>query len=100
MKNGVVIADSGPIISLALIDKLHILDSVFDEVKIANAVWEEITRDESKRFVGRIKEYFKDKKMISELKPIFEEFLHNKRFYALNLMNAILEKHNEEKINY
>lgn len=164
MKNGIVIADAGPIISLALVDKLNILDKIFDDVKIANAVWEEITRDESKCFVGRIKEYFKDKtrgiksfneltfimdygeseslilyneikadfiliddkkarniaenfgakclgtlgllstakdkKLISELRPIFEEFLDKKRFYALNLMNAILEKHNEEKINH
>jgi len=42
----------------------------------------------------------KDKKLISELRPIFEEFLKNKRFYALNLLNAILEKNDEEKINY
>jgi uncharacterized protein len=61
MKNGIVIADTGPIISLALIDKLDILDKIFDEVKIANAVWEEITRDENIRFVERIKLYFKDK---------------------------------------
>ncbi len=39
MKNGIIIADTGPIISLALIDKLDILDKLFDEVKIANAVW-------------------------------------------------------------
>ncbi len=164
MKNGIVIADAGPIISLALVDKLAILDKLFDEVIIANAVWEEITNDESKRFVGRIKAYFKDKickiksfneltfvmdygeseslilyneikadfiliddkkarniaenfgakcigtlgllsiakdkKLISELRPVFEEFLRNKRFYALNLLNAILEKHGEEIIDY
>lgn len=40
----------------------------------------------------------KDKKLITELRPIFEEFLRNKRFYALNLMNAILEQNNEERI--
>jgi len=162
MKNGIVIADAGPIISLALIDKLAILDKIFDEVKIANAVWEEVTFDESKQFVERIILYFKnkickiesfndltfimdageseslilyneikadflliddkkarniaenfgakcigtlgllsvakDKKLISKLKPIFEEFLKNKRFYALNLMNAILLQHNEVEI--
>ncbi|HKK81510.1 MAG TPA: hypothetical protein VJ909_04635 [Prolixibacteraceae bacterium] len=162
MKNGVVIADSGPIISLALIDKLHILDSIFDEVKIANAVWKELTRDESKSFIDRIKLYFKDKickitgfneltfimdygeseslilyneieadflliddkkarniaenfgmkcigtlgllsiakdkNLITELRPIFIEFLKNKRFYALNLMNLILEQNEEEAI--
>ncbi len=61
MKNGVVIADTGPIISLALVDKLEILDKLFDEIRIPNAVWEEITRDESKLFVDKIKLYFKDK---------------------------------------
>lgn len=162
MKNGIVIADAVPIISLALVDKLDILDNIFDEVKIANAVWEEITRDENKRFVERLKPYFKDKickiksfneltfvmdygeseslilyneikadfiliddkkarniaenfgakcigtlgllsvakdkNLISELRPIFEEFLKNRRFYALNLLNVILEQNNEQKI--
>ena len=61
MKNGVVIADAGPIISLALIGKLDILDTLFDDVKIANAVWNEITIDDSKPFLREIKEYFNDK---------------------------------------
>jgi predicted nucleic acid-binding protein len=39
MKNGLVIADSGPIFSLALIDKLEILNELFDEIKIPTAVW-------------------------------------------------------------
>lgn len=54
MKNGIVVADAGPIFSLALIDKLDILDKIFDEIKIANAVLEEITRDKSKSFVETI----------------------------------------------
>lgn len=162
MKNGIVVADAGPIFSLALIDKLDILDKIFDEVKIANAVWEEITLDKSKSFFETIQRYFrdkickinsfneltfvmdhgeseslilyneikadfiliddkkarniaenfgakcigtlgllsvaKDKKLITELRPFFEEFLKHKRFYALNLMNAVLEMNNEEKI--
>lgn len=162
MKNGTVIADASPIISLALIDKLDVLDKIFDEVKIANAVWEEICRDDSKKFVDRIKKYCRDKTcqiesfneltfimdygeseslilynelkadfmliddkkarniaenfgvncigtlgllsvaknkgLVTELKPIFIEFLKNKRFYALSLMNVILDKNNEEKI--
>ncbi|NCU33678.1 MAG: DUF3368 domain-containing protein, partial [Candidatus Moranbacteria bacterium] len=61
MKNGIVVADAGPIFSLALIDKLDILDKLFDEVKIANAVWEEVTRDKSKNFVETIQHYFIDK---------------------------------------
>jgi predicted nucleic acid-binding protein len=38
MKNGLVIADSGPIFSFSLIDKLDVLTSLFDEVRIPNAV--------------------------------------------------------------
>ena len=45
MKNGLVIADSGPIFSLALIDKLDILNILFDDIKISNGVWNEITYD-------------------------------------------------------
>jgi predicted nucleic acid-binding protein len=48
MKNGLVIADSGPIFSLALIDKLGILNELFDEISIPTAVWNEITSDKSK----------------------------------------------------
>lgn len=61
MKKGLVIADSGPIFSLVLVDKLSILDQIFSQIKIPNAVWEEITRDESKPFVGKIKQYFNGK---------------------------------------
>ena len=38
MKNGLVIADAGPIISLAIIDKLELLNQLFDEIKISKAV--------------------------------------------------------------
>ena len=43
MKNGLVIADSGPIFTLALIDKLDILNIIFEDIKIPQAVWNEIT---------------------------------------------------------
>ena len=162
MKNGLVIADSGPIFSLALIDKLELLDSLFDDVKISQAVWNEISMDESKPFHNRVCRYFnnkveqikgfneltfvmdygesesvilykelqanflliddkkarsiaenleincigtigilsiaKDKGLIVELKPIFESFLKNKRFYSLDLLNAILIQKGENKI--
>ncbi len=163
MKNGLVIADSGPIFSLALVDKLNILDVLFDEIKIPQAVWNEITLDDSVSCFDIIVNYFKnkvekitqfneltfimdygesesitlyrelnanfllvddkkarriaenlnitcigtlglliaakDKGIINELKPIFEEFLKNKRYYSLNLLNAILKEHNENSIN-
>jgi len=163
MKNGLVIADSGPIFSLAIIDKLDLLDKLFDEVKISHAVWIEISKDESKPFHKRICTYFhdkvvnikgfneltfimdygesesvilykelhahflliddkkarsiaenfgiicvgtlgllsiaKDKGFIDNLKPLFELFLQNKRFYSLDLLNAILIQKDESKIN-
>ena len=66
MKNGLVIADSGPIFSLALIDKLELLNSLFDDIKIPQAVWDEISIDDTKPFNKRICIFFKDK--ISQIK--------------------------------
>jgi hypothetical protein len=43
MKNGLVILDSGPIFSLASVNRLEILDSLFDKAVIPKAVWQEIT---------------------------------------------------------
>jgi uncharacterized protein len=48
MKHGIVVADSGPLFSLALISRLDILNALFDEVKIPPAVWDELTFDKSK----------------------------------------------------
>ncbi len=164
MKNGLVIADSGAIFSLAIIDKLEILNILFDDVKIPIAVWEEITlnktteqyhkiqsffHDKTQKIVGfnelsflmdygeseslilykelqadflliddkkarKVAENFglncigtlgllsaaKDKGIIAELRPLFNIFLQNKRFYSIKLLNAILVKHKEKKINY
>ena len=61
MKRGLVIADSGPIISLAVIDKLELLTFLFDDIKIPTAVWSEVTADESKPFYQRIYNFFEDK---------------------------------------
>ncbi len=61
MKNGLVIADAGPIFSLAVIDKLDLLNFLFDEIKIPRAVWKEITLDETTTFFNLIKDFFKDK---------------------------------------
>lgn len=162
MKNGLVIADSGPIFSLAIIDKLDILNELFDDIKIPLAVWKEITNNESKSVYQIIFNFFKDKivqiigindlsfimdkgesesiilykelhadflliddkkarkiaetlnvkcigilgilatakdkGIIEELKPIFESFLLNKRYYSINLLNAILLEKGEEII--
>lgn len=61
MKNGLVIADAGPIFSLAVIDKLELLNVIFDDVKISNAVWEEISLDKTVAFYERIEMFFKAK---------------------------------------
>jgi len=66
MKNGLVIADSGPIFSLAIIDKLELLNQLFDEIKISKAVWEEITLDKSAEFYTTIEQFFKPK--VSKIK--------------------------------
>lgn len=61
MKNGIVIADSGPIFSLAVIDNLEILNKIFDEVKIPQAVWNEISLNHDNPFHKLITDFFKDK---------------------------------------
>lgn len=61
MKNGIVIADAGPIFSLAIIDKLELLNHIFDEIKIPKAVWEEITLDKSTEFYQKIESFFKSR---------------------------------------
>jgi len=164
MKNGLVISDSSPIFSLAIVGKLEILNSLFEEIFIPNAVWEELTRDKTTEYYKIIIDFFedkvkavsgfneltfimgygesesvilykelnadylliddkkarniaenfgincigtigvlsiaKDKGMIGELRPLFEQFLKNKRYYSLDLLNAILKKHNEEEIEH
>ena len=42
----------------------------------------------------------RDKGIIPELRPLFEIFLQNKRFYSVSLLNTILAKHNETSIIY
>ncbi|HET8828587.1 MAG TPA: hypothetical protein VFM79_04565, partial [Pelobium sp.] len=61
MKKGLVIADAGSIFSLAVIDELELLNQIFDEVKIAKAVWEEISLDKTTEFYKRIELFFRSK---------------------------------------
>ena len=61
MKNGLVIADAGPIFSLAIIDQLGLLNHIFNEVCIPKAVWEEITLNKRTTFYNLIKDYFEPK---------------------------------------
>lgn len=67
MKDRVVISDSGPIFSLAIVDKLEIMDRLFEEIYIPKAVWEELTRDQTTEHYQRIVDYFQSKiKEVSE----------------------------------
>jgi predicted nucleic acid-binding protein len=157
-----VIADSGPIISLALVDELELLTFLFNDIKIPIAAWNELTIDESRLFYQRIHDFFenkvaltkgsidlafvmdhgeaesvtlyqelqadflliddrkaraiaeslnincigtlgilltaKDKGRIDTLRSIFKQFLKNKRFYSLQLLNRLLEQAGEEKL--
>ena len=164
MKNGLIISDSGPIFSLAIIDKLHVLDALFDEIYIPKAVWEELTKDKTTEYYPIIIDFFEDKVkeiagfndltfvmdygesesvilykelnanflliddkkaraiaenfeiqcigtigilsiakekgIVDELRPLFESFIKNKRYYSLKLLNAILKKHKEEELEH
>lgn len=42
----------------------------------------------------------KDQGLIKILKPIFETFLQNKRFYSVELLNGILVSKGEQKIDH
>ncbi|WP_373514229.1 DUF3368 domain-containing protein [Persicitalea sp.] len=40
----------------------------------------------------------REKGLIGELRPLFEHFLKNGRYYSLKLLNAFLKEHNEAEI--
>jgi len=61
MKTKLVVADSGSIFSLAIIDKLEILSILFKEIIIAEAVWFEITKNKDVEFYSKIHAFFKSK---------------------------------------
>jgi uncharacterized protein len=60
-KEGLVIVDSGPIFSLALIDRLDILNELFNDVRISEAVWNEIIYDETEPDYSTLFHFFKHK---------------------------------------
>lgn len=61
MKNGLVIADAGPIFSLAIINKFELLTQLFDEIKISKAVWEEISLNKTAPFYREISLFFESR---------------------------------------
>ena len=43
MTKRAIIADSGPLISLAVIDRLELLQQLYQQVLVPPAVWDEVT---------------------------------------------------------
>ena len=163
MKDSLVIADAGPIFSLAIIGKLDILNKIFREVIIPNAVWKEVSVNTEVKYYDDIYNFFKDRVrkisgfndltfvmdygesesvilyketdadfflvddrkarkisenfgikcigtigllhyskslgIVKELRPLFVEFIRNKRYYSLELLNGILIKNEECILN-
>ena len=60
-KGSICIGDTGAIISLAIIDKLSLLDLFFDKIFVPQAVWSELVEDESFAEVENIKGFFRDR---------------------------------------
>ena len=60
-KGSICIGDTGAIISLAIIDKLSLLDLFFDKIFVPQAVWSELVEDESFAEVENIKFFFRDR---------------------------------------
>lgn len=56
----VIVADSSPLISLAILNKLSLLEKLFDDVFIPKAVFEEITEKE-KPYFSELKKFSEDK---------------------------------------
>jgi len=54
----IVVADSSPIISLAIIEQLDVLTALFDEVYIPRAVWEELIEVKTTETTPKIQAFF------------------------------------------
>ena len=61
MKNNIVVSDASPIFSLAVIGHLELLEDLFQEIYIAEAVWVEITRDNTTAYFAQIFSFFQHK---------------------------------------
>ncbi len=65
----IIIADSSPLISLAIIDKLNLLEEYFEDIFVPNAVYEEVTSI-NKPFAGKLKLFLTDKVLFVQNKYI------------------------------
>lgn len=158
----IVVADTGVLVSLALVECIDLIEEVFGDFYIAKAVWQELNAYKNPNFpkeiliglepkvvsikspnhLGMLMDYgesesvilyeeleadyllIDDKKarflaesmgvncvgslglliearsrgLIDELKPKFETWLDNERYFSRKLLNAVLEKVGEERI--
>jgi predicted nucleic acid-binding protein len=53
----IVVADTGPLISLAVIDKLDLLDTLFGQVVIPEAVWHELEKHIAGLSLPKLKDF-------------------------------------------
>lgn len=61
MKNGLAVVDTGTIFSLALVNQLDLLPALFDDLKLAFFVWEDITDEDAFESNARIRDFLKSK---------------------------------------
>lgn len=160
----IVVADAGPLISLAVISKANLLFELFSEVLIAEAVWEELVKHKNiilehdsdlldklsgckkkiqgENYLSSFMDYgesesvilykeqkasylvvddkkarkiaesmnvecvgtlgiltiAKEKKLITELKPLFEQLLKSGRYFSIELLNSLLAKTGESPL--
>jgi predicted nucleic acid-binding protein len=53
----IVVADTGPLISLAVINKLDLLDTLFDRIAIPQAVWQELENNLEELSIPQIRRF-------------------------------------------
>ena len=56
----IIVADASPLVALAVCDCLHILENLFEEVKVAQAVYDEVTV-KNKPSANKLNEYLQGK---------------------------------------
>lgn len=56
----IIVAGASPLVALAVCDCLHILENLFEEVKVAQAVYDEVTV-EHKPAANKLNDYLQDK---------------------------------------
>jgi predicted nucleic acid-binding protein len=56
-----IVSDTSPVISLASIDRLDILEKLFKKIIIPRAVWNEFTAGENELETNKLKSFFRER---------------------------------------